>query len=174
LLAGVICQDRGELYVKKGLHGQLLSLGVGLEGHLSGRENAVLNGMLLGKTRKYMLNCVEKIKEFSELGDFFDCPVNTYSSGMVARLGFSVAMEVEPDVLMLDELLGVGDVGFAEKSNKAMEEKFSSEKTVILISHNPNTIHRLCDRAVWIDNGRTVMEGSTDVVSEKYTKAMKA
>lgn len=172
VLAGVIRQDRGTLDIQRKLHVQLLSLGVGLEGHLSGRENAILNGMLLGKSREYMLECVERIGDFSELGEFFDAPVNTYSSGMIARLGFSVAMEVEPDVLLLDELLGVGDAGFAEKSEKAMQDKFSSDRTVVLISHDPHTISRLCDRAVWMDGGKTIMSGPTAEISEKYLASL--
>lgn len=172
VLAGVIGQDKGTLDIQRNLHVQLLSLGVGLEGHLSGRENAILNGMLLGKSRGYMLECVERICDFSELGDFFDAPVNTYSSGMIARLGFSVAMEVEPDVLLLDELLGVGDASFAEKSTQAMQEKFSSNRTVVLISHDPHTISRLCDRAVWMDGGKTIMTGPTAEISEKYLASL--
>ncbi len=98
ILAKIFETDKGEVVYSRPLHVQLLSLGVGFEGSLSGRENAVLNGMLLGKSRKHMLDHLEKIRDFSELGEFFDMPVSTYSSGMNARLGFSVAMETEPEV----------------------------------------------------------------------------
>jgi lipopolysaccharide transport system ATP-binding protein len=124
--------------------------------------------MLLGKTRLEMLERVERIKDFSELGKFFDYPVYTYSSGMNARLGFSVAMETEPEVLLIDEVLGVGDAGFAAKSQKALEDKFSSNRTVILISHNTETIKQMCDRCVWIEKGRTVMEGHPEDVTRAY------
>ncbi|OIO58846.1 MAG: ABC transporter [Verrucomicrobia bacterium CG_4_10_14_3_um_filter_43_23] len=172
ILTGIFCQDKGQVIVDKKLHIQLLSLGVGFERSLSGRENAILNGMLFGKTRKYMLKRLHEIREFSELGEFFDAPVKTYSSGMVSRLAFSVAIVAEPDILLLDEMLGVGDAHFAEKSRRAMNEKFSSEQTVILISHDPYTIINMCNRAVWIENGETRAEGNVFDVSEQYIAAI--
>jgi lipopolysaccharide transport system ATP-binding protein len=153
---------------------QLLSLGVGFEGSLSGRENAVLNGMLMGKSRKHMLRRLEKIKDFSELGEFFEMPVSTYSSGMGVRLGFSVAMETEPEVLLIDEVLGVGDARFMAKSQQAIREKFSSKHTVVLISHDAATIRKMCTRAVWIEKGRTLMEGEVDAVTNAYEAALNA
>ncbi len=169
ILAGIIGPDSGSITIADPKpHIQLLSLGVGLEGHLSGRENAVLNGLLLGKSRKHMLGRIDAIKDFSELGDFFEYPVNTYSTGMVARLCFAVAMESEPDVLLLDELLGVGDASFAKKSADAIKGRLSSDKTVVLISHNAEVINQLCNRAIWIDDGTTMEEGHTNTVSQKY------
>jgi lipopolysaccharide transport system ATP-binding protein len=153
------------------LHVQLLSLGVGFEGSLSGRENAVLNGLLLGKNRQHIVSRLKKIKEFSELGEFFDLPVSTYSSGMNMRLGFSVAMETEPEVVLIDEIFGVGDAGFAQKSKKALQEKFSSKGTVVLVSHQASLVREFCERVVWIEKGRTIMEGPTEEVMERYAEA---
>ncbi len=171
LLARVYEPDSGTVSFSRQVHIQMLSLGVGFEGSLTGRENAVLNGMLLGKTRAHMFSRLEKIKEFSELGDFFEMPVGTYSSGMVLRLGFSVAMETEPDVLLIDEVLGVGDASFARKSQKAIEERFTSHHTIVMISHDPNIITGLCNRAVWIEQGRTMADGPPAEVSAAYLRA---
>ncbi len=173
MLTGIFEPDAGTLNMKPGLNVQLLSLGVGFEGNLSGRENAVLNGMLLGKSRDYMLERLDAIKEFSELGDFFEMPVYTYSSGMNARLGFSVALEAEPDVLLIDEVLGVGDAHFAEKSEYAMQEKFASGCTIILVSHRQETIRKMCDRAIWLEDGRTRMDGDTESVTDAYLEALR-
>jgi len=174
ILAKIFEPDGGAVVYSRPLHVQLLSLGVGFEGSLSGRENAVLNGMLLGKSRRHMLSRLDKIKDFSELGEFFDLPVATYSTGMGARLGFAVAMETEPDVLLIDEILGVGDARFAAKSQAALQEKFGGKHTVILISHDAATIKKMCTRAVWIESGRTVMEGDVGTVADAYTKAVQA
>ena len=106
------------------------------------------------------------IQAFSELGDFFDQPISTYSSGMSARLGFSVAFQLDPDVLLIDEVLGVGDLDFRRKSSAVMHEKIRSDKTIVLVSHSADTIRRLCDRAVWIEEGETRAYGDTpDVLS---------
>ena len=174
ILAKIFEPDSGEVIYSRPVHIQLLSLGVGFEGSLSGRENAVLNGMLLGKSRRHMLHRLDKIKDFSELGEFFDMPVSTYSSGMNARLGFAVAMETEPEVLLIDEILGVGDARFAAKSQKALQEKFSGNRTVVLISHDAATIKQMCTRAVWIEKGRTVMEGDVAAVADAYLAAVNA
>lgn len=168
VLAGIYAVDRGRLRVQPDLHVQLLSLGVGFEGNLTGRENAVLNGMLMGKSRRHMMSRLDAIHAFSELGDFFDCPVYTYSSGMNARLGFSVAMETDPDVLLIDEVLGVGDARFAEKSAAALNKKFTGKNTLVLISHDPHTIARLCTRAVWIEKGVTMAEGPVGEITTRY------
>jgi lipopolysaccharide transport system ATP-binding protein len=171
ILAKIFTPDRGSVTYARPLHVQLLSLGVGFEGSLSGRENAVLNGLLLGKSRRHILAHLEKIKEFSELGNFFDLPVSTYSTGMNMRLGFSVAMETEPEVVLIDEIFGVGDAGFALKSKKALQEKFSSNGTVVLVSHQEKLVREFCNRVVWIEKGRTVMEGPTAEVMERYAEA---
>ena len=169
LLAGIYSSDEGAMtYHRKDCHVELLSLGVGFEGHLSGAENAVLNGMLMGKTRRYMLSRLDSIREFSGLGEFFDMPVYTYSSGMGLRLGFSVAMETDPDVLLIDEVLGVGDEVFVKKSEEALQQKFAGDRTVVLISHDAGTITRMCTRAVWLEKGRILAEGDPLSVAAAY------
>lgn len=168
VLSEIVSPDKGKIIKQPNLSIQLLSLGVGMEGSLTGRENAILNGMLLGRSRKYMLQRVEGIKEFSELEHFFEYPVNSYSSGMVARLGFSVALEVNPDVLLIDEVLGVGDINFYQKSYNALRERFDSGKAFVLISHQAQMVQELCTRAIWLEKGRVVMEGPAKVVCERY------
>lgn len=169
LLAGIYSADEGSItYHRKDCHVELLSLGVGFEGNLSGAENAVLNGMLMGKSRAHMLERIDSIREFSGLGEFFDMPVYTYSSGMSLRLGFSVAMETDPDVLLIDEVLGVGDEVFVAKSEAALKEKFAGDRTVVLISHDADTITRMCTRAVWLEKGRILAEGDPAEVAAKY------
>jgi len=173
LLAGIFSPSRGRITWHRAVHVGLLSLGVGFEGSLTGRENAVLNGMLLGKSRKTMLKRVDAIKEYSELGDFFEYPVNTYSSGMLTRLGFAVAMESDPDVLLLDEILGVGDASFQAKSEKTLREKFKGEKTVVLISHDGGQILHVATRVIWIEGGVVHMSGDPEEVIAKYNEAVK-
>jgi lipopolysaccharide transport system ATP-binding protein len=172
LLAGIFSPSKGKLTWKQTTNIQLLTLGVGFEGSLSGRENAILNGMLLGYTRRTMLKRVEAIKEFSELGDFFEYPVNTYSSGMVVRLGFSVAMQCNPEVLLLDELLGVGDASFQKKSEQTLMDKFHSSTTVVMISHDAAQIEKLCSRVLWLEQGMLVAEGNTAEVMAKYNESL--
>ena len=172
ILAGIFSPDRGRVQTQDGLNVQLLSLGVGFEANLTGRENAILNGMLLGKTRRYMRERAEAIKEFSELGDFFETPVYTYSSGMSSRLGFSVAMEANPDVLLVDEVLGVGDAEFQRKSQEAIMERFGSQSTVVLVTHSHEEILKLCDRALWIEFGEVLAEGDPHEVVWQYLEAL--
>lgn len=169
LLAGIYSTDEGSIsFGRKDCHVELLSLGVGFEGNLSGAENAVLNGMLMGKSRKHMLDRLDAIREFSGLNEFFDMPVYTYSSGMGLRLGFSVAMETDPDVLLIDEVLGVGDEVFVKKSEEALKQKFAGDRTVVLISHDASTIERMCTRAVWLEKGQILAEGDPAGVAAKY------
>jgi lipopolysaccharide transport system ATP-binding protein len=172
LLAGIVIPNRGEL-VNHGCQATLLSLQVGFLPGLSGRENAILSGMLLGLHKHQVESQLEAIKEFSELGEFFDQPVQTYSSGMGARLGFSVAFQLDPDVLLIDEVLGVGDAEFRVKSTAAMREKIRSNKTIVLVSHSEPTIRQLCDRAVWIEDGVTLAEGGTEDVLREYQRFIK-
>ncbi|MEZ5582910.1 MAG: ABC transporter ATP-binding protein [Candidatus Competibacteraceae bacterium] len=170
LLAGVIKPDRGSFLNINGCTIALLSLQIGFVEYLTGHENAVLSGLLLGMTRTDVESKMDKIFEFSELGDFFSKPISTYSSGMKARLGFSVAFQLDPDILLVDEVLGVGDAEFREKSQRVMHEKIRSNKTIVLVSHSGPTIRQLCDRAVWIENGVTQAEGEVHETLEKYNK----
>ncbi len=168
LLAGIVKEDRGRVWRRDDLKIILLAIGMGFESSLTGRENAIMGGMLLGLHYRTIKKRLARIIEFSELEEFIDQPIYTYSSGMLARLGFAVAMEVHPDVLILDEVLGVGDMKFAEKSSQALIEKIRSDMTVVLISHSPETIRGLCSRASWINRGVTQASGTVAEVTSQY------
>ncbi len=169
-LAGIIEPDRGHV-TRTTASCQLLSLSVGFMHHLSGRDNAILSGMMLGLRRRDIGARLPRIREFSELGDFFDQPISSYSTGMLMRLGFSIAMQVEPDVLLIDEVLAVGDTEFQEKSGAALRERIHGGTTVVFVSHGDAQIRQVCDRAVWIEHGRSVMEGAVDDVLKAYHAA---
>ncbi|CAM3037748.1 ABC transporter ATP-binding protein [Rariglobus hedericola] len=169
LLANIISPDEGSIrYDRPDLHVQLLALGVGFEGHLSGAENAILSGLFMGKSKRHMESRLREIQEFSGLGDAFHKQVNTYSSGMNARLGFSIGLQTDPDIFLIDEVLGVGDKAFLEKSKAALRERFQANTTVVLISHDARTISEVCDRAVWMNAGRILAEGDPTHVCETY------
>jgi lipopolysaccharide transport system ATP-binding protein len=125
----------------------------------------------MGKSRRHMEQRLKEIQDFSELGDAFHAPVNTYSSGMNARLGFSIALQTDPDVFLIDEVLGVGDHAFQVKSQAAVREKFREDKTVVLISHEARTIGQMCNRAVWMNRGDILADGSPEEVCERYENA---
>lgn len=167
LLAGIIRQDRGT-FVNRGQSTALLSLQAGFVPYLSGRENAILSGLLLGLRRAEVEDRMQAVIDFSELGDFIDLPLSSYSSGMRARLGFAVAYQVDPDILLIDETLGVGDEAFQAKSSRAMHERIRSDRTIVLVSHAPGTIQGLCDRAVWIEEGITRAAGDVAEVLQAY------
>jgi lipopolysaccharide transport system ATP-binding protein len=166
VLAGIIAPDTGQMQVHRpGLRISLISLQAGFVPFMSGRENAILSGMLLGATKKEICSRMDDIVAFSELNGFFDEPVNTYSTGMRARLGFSVAYHVDPDVILLDEVLGVGDASFQKKSTAAMKERIKSDKTVVMVSHSAALVREICDRVVWIEDGKTQAQGNLSVRS---------
>jgi len=167
LMAGIIEPDEG---TRSGtaLSVQLLSLQVGFLGHLSGRENAIMSGMLLGLRKKDIEAKLGSIIEFSELGAQIEDPVRTYSAGMRARVGFAVANETDPDVLLIDEALGVGDARFREKSKAVMSARIDSDKTVVMVSHNEETIRQYCDRVIWLDAGLLRQTGEADAVVAEY------
>ncbi len=173
VLAGIIRPDRGSITARPDLRTTLLSIGVGSHSTLSGRQNAILNGMMLGASRGQMVRSLERIKEFSELGDFFEEPIYTYSSGMHARLGFATAMEVDPDIMLIDEMLSVGDSNFIQKSADALMLRLRSGKTAVLISHNAATISRLCSRAIWIEDGVSIAAGEPAEMGRRYEEAMR-
>lgn len=170
VLARIYQPDEGKIvYNAKKI--SLLSLALGFDARLSGFDNAMLSSMLLGASLREAKQKVEGIIEFSELGEFASHPVRTYSSGMRARLGFSVALNMKADVLLIDEALAVGDAKFRAKSEKAIVERVKSSQTVVLVSHSGAQINRLCDRAVWIEKGEIVEQGDTDFVTGQYAKA---
>ena len=170
VLARIYIPDQGQILFNAGKV-SLLSLALGFDPRLSGNDNAILSSMLLGATFKEASQKLQDVIDFSELGEFASHPVRTYSSGMRARLGFSVALRMKTDVLLIDEALAVGDVHFRAKSERAIVDKVTSSQTVVLVSHSANQINRLCDRAVWIDKGEIILSGATDVVTKKYEEA---
>ncbi|HEY0232365.1 MAG TPA: ABC transporter ATP-binding protein [Dokdonella sp.] len=167
VIAGILTPDRGT--VRRGVVScQLLSLALGFTPHLSGRDNAVLSGLMLGLRRRDIVQRLPAIHEFSELGDFFEQPIAAYSSGMMMRLAFSVAIQVEPDVLLIDEVLAVGDAEFQQKSGAALRARMGEGHTVVLVSHDENQIATLCDRVLWVEHGKSVLEGDRDDVFAAY------
>ncbi|MFM5882155.1 ABC transporter ATP-binding protein [Methanobrevibacter gottschalkii] len=148
----------------------LLSLGAGFDYNYSGRENILLNGAILGYDKKFLLGKFNEIIEFSELEEFIDLPIKNYSSGMLAKLGFSIATIVNPDILIIDEILGVGDVNFQRKSNDKIKSLMDSGTTVILVSHSIPQIRELCDKAIWINKGEIKEIGEVNKVCDNYLK----
>ncbi len=167
LLAAIIDPDRGKIR-RYGNKACLLALQTGFVPELTGRENALLSGMFLGFSKSEIEGLLPEIKEFSELGDWFEQPIQTYSSGMKARLGFSAAINVPSDIILVDETLGVGDTGFKKKSSEAMRSIMKSDRTVILVSHSASMIQEMSDRAVWLEQGHTIMSGDPKKVSGQY------
>lgn len=167
VLAGILEPDRGRVR-RAPVTCQLLSLALGFVPHLSGRDNAILSGLMLGLRQRDIVARLPAIREFSELGDFFEQPIASYSAGMVMRLGFSVAIQAEPDVLLIDEVLAVGDAEFQEKSGNALRERMRQGHTVVLVSHAEAQVAALCDRLVWIEHGRSVLAGGRDEVFAAY------
>lgn len=167
IIAGTIEPDSGSI-LKNGVRVSLLSLGLGFIPHLSGRENAILSGILLGLRKKEISSKIDAIIEFSGLEQFIDQPLHTYSAGMRARLGFSVAVQVDPDVLLIDEVLGVGDKDFIQKSTAEMKRLIKSDKAVVLVSHNLPIVKELCDSVIWIENGVIKAAGNTDEILKLY------
>lgn len=146
----------------------LLELGAGFHPELTGKENIYLNGALLGFSRDDMKRLVDPIIEFSELEDFIDAPLRTYSSGMQARLGFAVATAVDPDILIVDEILGVGDEAFQKKCEDRMTEYQKNGTTIFLVSHNMAAISKMCQEVTWLDHGKLMMTGDAETVIEAF------
>jgi ABC-type polysaccharide/polyol phosphate transport system ATPase subunit len=146
----------------------LLSLGAGFQPDLTGRDNIFLQGIYLGHSRAAVQELLETIIAFAELGDFIDVPVRTYSSGMRARLAFSIAASIQPEILILDELMGVGDQRFQQKSAARMRELIAQSKALVVVSHSLATVRSLCTRVLWLDKGRLLADGSTEEVLARY------
>ena len=170
LLNGIIEPDKGEV-INYGHKTALLSLTVGYDHNLTGRQNAVISGMMMGLEKKHIVSKLDEIKEFSELGNFFDQPIKNYSSGMKQRLGFGVAIHLKSDILLIDEILAVGDTKFKKKSEAIMKDKIQSGDTVVLVSHSSSTVKRLCNKAVWIENGKVARYGDSADVVDAYEKS---
>lgn len=167
LMTRIIYPDKGEIEIK-GKVSSLLELGAGFHPDMTGRENIYTNASIFGLTKKEIDERLEVIIEFSELGEFIDNPVRTYSSGMYMRLAFSVAINVDAEILLVDEILAVGDASFQAKCFKKMQEIKNEGKTIVIVSHDLTSIERLCDRAVWIDDGLKKIEGRPHDAIAKY------
>jgi ABC-type polysaccharide/polyol phosphate transport system ATPase subunit len=158
IIAGVYQPTRGSVMVKGSL-APLIELGAGFHHELTGRENILLNGLLMGYSKRAMLEREERIIEFADIGDFIDAPVKQYSSGMYMRLAFAVATEVDPDVLLVDEILSVGDAGFQEKCFARIRKFRESGKTILLVTHDMGDVEEHCDRVLLLEHGSVVMDG---------------
>jgi len=170
LIAGVLKPSKGKVTVN-GRISPLLELGAGFHPELTGRENIVLNGILMGLTRAEILRKMDEIIEFSELKDFIDQPIRVYSSGMLARLGFSVVAHLDPEILLIDEVLAVGDMEFQKKCIKKMLGFKKSGVTMVFVSHSMQDVNRICDRVMWVENHSVKILGMPEVVVAKYSKS---
>ena len=167
IISGILKPTNG----KVGVYGNIvpmLELGSGFDYDLSGRENVFLNGAILGYSKSFLEGKFQEILEFSELGSFIDVPIRNYSSGMLMRLAFSIATVVEPEILIVDEILAVGDENFQKKSKARMMELMSGGTTVLFVSHSMDQIREMCNRVVWLDGGTVKMFGPTEEVCNQY------
>ena len=171
LMLGTIFLSKGRLKIMDRVT-PLLELGAGFHPDLTGRENVVLNGVLLGLTKEDVLNKMSSIIDFSEMSEFVDLPVRTYSSGMYLRLAFSVAIHTDPKIFIIDEVLSVGDEGFQKKSKDAMLKLIKGGVTTVLVSHNLYTVEEICNRVIWLDHGEVMAEGEPEAVIKRYREEM--
>ena len=171
-ISGILKPFKGTISVN-GSVAPLIELGAGFDPELSARENIFLNGCVLGHTEKFMKEHFDEIVEFAEIGDFLDTPLKNYSSGMRARLGFSVATMVKPEILIVDEVLSVGDIKFRQKCETRMKELLANGTTLLFVSHSVDQVKRLCDHAVWLDKGISKMQGDAKEVCDAYVAEMK-
>jgi ABC-type polysaccharide/polyol phosphate transport system, ATPase component len=141
-----------------------LELGTGFHPELTGRENIIISGLILGLSKKEIYKKIDEIIEFAELKDVIDEPVRTYSSGMYSRLAFSTAFSIDPDIIILDEILSVGDVSFVKKSKEKVKEFKRKNKTILFVSHDMTSVKEMCDEAIYIDKGRLIQRGKVDTV----------
>ena len=169
LMTKIIYPNKGKI-TTNGKLTSLLELGAGFHDDFTGRENIYFNASIFGLTKKEIDEKVDEIIEFSELQEFIDNPVRTYSSGMYMRLAFSVAINVQADILLIDEILAVGDQHFQEKCFKKLKELKESGKTIVIVTHSMNQVKQFCDRAIWLYKGKVKMDGNVDQVLEEYLK----
>ena len=173
LICGILTPYKGSVNVQ-GTIAPLIELGAGLDSRLTAGENIFLNGALLGHSKKYMKEHFDEIVDFADLGKFLDMPIKNYSSGMRARLGFSIATTVSPDILIVDEVLSVGDAAFRKKCERRMEKMLSSGTTLLFVSHSEREVERLCKNAIWLDHGEVVMSGPAESVCFTYSETIKS
>lgn len=167
VISGIVKPTAGAVSIRGNVV-PMLELGSGFDFDMTGRENIFLNGAILGYSEEFLNKKYDEIVEFSEIGQFIDLPLRNYSSGMIARLGFSVATVVEPEILIVDEVLAVGDAAFQEKSKNRMMELMGGGTTVLFVSHSLPQIRELCDHVVWLDHGSVKMFGDTKTVCDAY------
>ena len=172
VVAGVIKPSEGKVSVC-GAISPMIELGAGFDMDLTARENIFLNASILGYSEEFVKEKFNEIVDFSELHEFIDVPVRNFSSGMVARLAFSVATIVNPEILIVDEILGVGDMAFQAKSENKMMEMIKGGTTVLYVSHSIESVKKLCDKVVWLDHGKVVKVGKPEEVCKEYEKSMK-
>lgn len=170
VISGILKPTEGTVWVGGNVV-PMLELGSGFDFDLTGRENIFLNGAILGYSEDYLQNKYQEILEFSELGVFIDSPIRNYSSGMLARLAFSVASMVEPEILIVDEILSVGDASFQEKSKARMLKLMGGGTTVLFVSHSIEQIREMCDRAIWLDQGKVKAIGPVQDVCQQYVNS---
>jgi ABC-type polysaccharide/polyol phosphate transport system ATPase subunit len=172
LISGVMKPTEGSIEVK-GRISPLLEIGSGFDPDYTGKENIFLNGALMGYSKDFLESKYQEIVEFSELEDFIDVPLKNYSTGMRARLGFSIATSVQPEILILDEVLSVGDARFQEKSRLRMESILGGQVTLLFVSHSTAQVKNMCNRAIWLEKGRLVMDGSAEEVCARYEESIR-
>ena len=171
-IAGIFSADSGSIELESDSV-SLLSIGVGFQKKLSGRENIILSGMLLGFSEQEVRDKMDEIIEFANLGKFIDMPVKTYSSGMYSKLAFSITAVLETDIMLFDEVLSLGDVKFKKKSYKKMQELIMDEnRTVVIVSHSTETLEKLCTSLLWLHEGEIKMQGDTKTVLDAYNEFM--
>lgn len=173
LIAGVMYPSSGALSVN-GTIAPLIELGAGFDMDLTARENIYLNGAVLGYNRDFMQEHFERIIDFAELHEFVDVPIKNYSSGMIARLGFSIATQVKAEILVVDEVLAVGDFMFQQKCHKRMQEMLDGGTTLLFVSHDSDQVKKLCKRAIWIDHGTVMNDGPASEVCDEYRAMMES
>ena len=172
VLAKVYAPDKGKVRIHTDSI-SLLSLATGFKPDLSGRENIYINGLLLGIPKTKLDEMLEDIISFSELEQFIDNPVRTYSSGMKSKLAFSIASNLDPELLLIDEVFSVGDARFRKKSSDRIKQMINADRTVIMVSHSDSLIRELCDEVIWLDKGMLVDHGETEVVMKRYQEFVK-
>ena len=169
VISGILKPSEGGVVVRGNI-APMLELGSGFDMDMTGRENIYLNGAILGYSEEFLRQKSDEIIAFSEIEQFIDMPLRNYSSGMIARLAFSIATVVEPEILIVDEVLAVGDADFQEKSRKRMMNMMNGGTTVLLVSHNMKQVREMCSRVVWIEHGQIQMVGDTKTVCDAYEK----
>jgi ABC-type polysaccharide/polyol phosphate transport system ATPase subunit len=167
LIAGIYAPDRGRVTTRGRVVG-LLGLGVGFDSEMSGRSNIFLNASLYGLPRRQIAARLDDIVRFADIGDFMDAPIRTYSSGMVQRLGFAIAAHLDADVLLLDEVLAVGDEEFRHKSTARLHGMCDQGKTIVLVSHDLDSVREMCEQAIWLEHGRIAAAGPAEEVVQTY------